>query len=91
MHSSCLMSGAADRCLLARQALHLPAFSFQCLLIGCMSIKWEPEHIIAAGPRRPLRICCQFFVVAIPLLLSAVFAYLTGERASACPPSLRPH
>ena len=56
----------------------MPAFAFQCFLIGCASVQWEPDHIIATGPARPLRVCCQLILVAVPFLLSGVLAYLSG-------------
>mmetsp|Transcript_41695 Transcript_41695/g.65076 ORF Transcript_41695/g.65076 Transcript_41695/m.65076 type:complete len:183 (+) Transcript_41695:448-996(+) len=64
------------------EVMRLPICAFQVFCIGCVSVKWEEGSWLATEPKRGLRLSCQFLMLVIPILISALLLFIIMTPAS---------
>mmetsp|Transcript_28989 Transcript_28989/g.59421 ORF Transcript_28989/g.59421 Transcript_28989/m.59421 type:complete len:166 (-) Transcript_28989:255-752(-) len=64
------------------EALRLPVCALQTFAIALVSVRWEEGSWLATGPRRAGRLCCQVFLLLVPLIIGVLLIFILVTQQS---------
>mmetsp|Transcript_31683 Transcript_31683/g.74679 ORF Transcript_31683/g.74679 Transcript_31683/m.74679 type:complete len:154 (+) Transcript_31683:281-742(+) len=64
------------------EVLRLPVCALQTFGIAAVSFKWEEGSWLATGPYRRSRLCCQVFLLFVPLTVGALLIFILATKKS---------